>query len=215
MTSSSSGRDGAAEVSPLAVFTHGAHGTTAVHPVPDQEFDDVLPSLLLDVREAFLADFRSVFRQFGVTDQQFRVLNILYLSGDLEIGKLARRGRIVAPSMTGILNRMVEIGWVVRKASKGQRWGRVSLTTEGRRLIKRLMPPVEERLAAIEAALGPQHLEMLAGLLVKARTVLRGLVVERPETASTDKHRVPSRRSISRKRRTQRKLSSPRPKNRR
>ncbi len=215
MTSSLSGRDGAAEVSPLAVFSHGAHGTTAVHPVPEQEFDDVLPNLLLDVREAFLADFRSVFRQFGVTDQQFRVLNILYLSGDLEIGKLARRGRIVAPSMTGILNRMVEIGWVVRKASKGQRWGRVSLTTEGRRLIKRLMPQVEERLAAIEAALGAQQLETLAELLVKARTVLRGLVVERPETASTDKHRVPSRRSVGRKRRTQRKPSGSRPKSRR
>ena len=212
MTSSLSGKDGAAELSPLAVFTHGTH--ERVRPAQDQEFDDVLPNLLLDVREAFLADFRSVFREFGVTDQQFRVLNILYLSGDLEIGKLARRGRIVAPSMTGILNRMSEIGWVVRKASKGQRWGRVSLTPEGRRLIKRLMPQVEKRLAAIEAALGP-HLEMLANLLLEARTVLRSLVVERPEKASTDEHRVLSRRSVGRKRRTQGKLSASRPKKRR
>jgi homoprotocatechuate degradation regulator HpaR len=215
MTSSLSGKDGAAEPSPLAVFTHGAHETTAVHPTPDQEFDDVLPNLLLDVREAFLADFRSVFRRFGVTDQQFRVLNILYLSGDLEIGKLARRSRIVAPSMTGILNRMVEIGWVARKASKGQRWGRVSLTTEGRKLIKRLMPPVEERVAAIEAALGPQHLAMLAELLAKARTVLRALLVESPDRPSTDKHRAPSGRSTSRKRGTRRKRSGSRPRNRR
>src|SRR4249919_881379 len=99
MTSALGGKDGAAELSPLAVFTHGTH--ERVRHALDEEFDDVLPNLLLDVREAFLADFRSLFRQFGVTDQQFRVLNILYLSGDLEIGKLARRGRIVAPSMTG------------------------------------------------------------------------------------------------------------------
>jgi homoprotocatechuate degradation regulator HpaR len=212
MTTSLTAKDGAAELAPLAVFAHGTH--ERVGPAQDEEFDEVLPNLLLDVREAFLADFRSVFRQFGVTDQQFRVLNILYLSGDLEIGKLARRGRIVAPSMTGILNRMSEAGWVVRKVSKGQRWGRVSLTAEGRRLIKRLMPPVEERVAAIEAAFGP-HLEMLASLLVEARTVLRSLVVERPEKASTDKHLVPNRRTISKKRGTRRKLSGPRSKSKR
>jgi homoprotocatechuate degradation regulator HpaR len=214
MTTSLDGKDSGAEHTPLAVFTHGAHGTTTV-PVPEQEFDDVLPNLLLDVREAFLADFRSVFRRFGVTDQQFRVLNILYLSGDLEIGRLARRSRIVAPSMTGILNRMVEIGWVARKASKGQRWGRVSLTAEGRRLIKQLMPPVEERLAAIEAALGAHDLETLADLLAKARTVLRGLVKESRETTSTDKRRVPRKRSIKKRRGTQRNLSGSHPKNKR
>jgi len=103
MTTSLGGKDGASEHSPLAVFTHG---TKAARAAPEEYFDDVLPNLLLDVRETFLADFRSVFREFGVTDQQFRVLNILYLSGDLEIGKLARRSRIVAPSMTGILNRL-------------------------------------------------------------------------------------------------------------
>jgi homoprotocatechuate degradation regulator HpaR len=216
MTTSLDGKDRVAEHTPLAVFTHGAHGSTAVvHRARDLDFDDVLPNLLLDVREAFLADFRSVFRQFGVTDQQFRVLNILYLSGDLEIGKLARRSRIVAPSMTGILNRMVEIGWVARKASKGQRWGRVSLTAEGRKLSKRLIPPVEERVAAIEAALGPEHLEMLAELLVKARTALRSLIAESPRTAATTKHRVPKRRSISTNRGTRRKVSDPPPKKQR
>jgi homoprotocatechuate degradation regulator HpaR len=191
MTTSLGGKDAAVEHSPLAVFTQGTKAARA----PEEYFDDVLPNLLLDVRETFLADFRSVFREFGVTDQQFRVLNILYLSGDLEIGKLAWRSRIVAPSMTGILNRMVQIGWVARKASKGQRWGRVSLTAEGRRLIKRLMPRVEERLAAIEAALGSQHIRMLAELLVEARTVLRSFIAESPRTPSPKKNRAPTRRN--------------------
>ncbi len=206
MTTSLGGKDRAAERSPLAVFTHGI---PAAPTAPDEYFDDVLPNLLLDVREAFLADFRSVFREFGVTDQQFRVLNILYLSGDLEIGKLARRSRIVAPSMTGILNRMVQIGWLARKASKGQRWGRVSLTGEGRRLIKRLMPRVEERLAAIEAALGSQHIKMLAQLLVEARAVLRSFIADSPRTPSTSRHSRPNRRS---RELGKRKSSGPRPK---
>jgi homoprotocatechuate degradation regulator HpaR len=186
----------------------GVHAIgTLAHPPEDESGDDVLPNLLLDVREGFLGTFRSIFRQFGVTDQQFRVLSILNIAGDLEIGKLARRGRIVAPSMTGILDRMVEIGWVTRKASKGQRWGVVSLTAAGRRLIRQLQPLVDERLETFETTLGLEQLETLGDLLQRARTILRDLVLTSPETASTDEVRVPRRRGSSRKR-------GPRPKSR-
>ena len=89
----------------------------AGHPAPGQDrFDDVLPNLLLDVREAFLNGFRPVFRMFGVTDQQFRVLSVLHYSGDLEISKLARRCRIIGPSMTGSPSARA---WVNRSRSAG------------------------------------------------------------------------------------------------
>ncbi len=205
MMSSRNAGDSAAELLPLADMPV-SQGIKALSPEIDENGDDVLPNLLLDVREGFLGSFRSLFRQYGVTDQQFRVLSILLKTGDLEIGKLARRGRIVAPSMTGILDRMVDIGWVTRKTSQGQRWGVVSLTDTGRRLIKQLQPRANERVAAIEAALGPQQLAILAELLAKTRTVLRNLVVPDPETPSKDEYRVRGRRKASTKRATQPRL---------
>jgi DNA-binding MarR family transcriptional regulator len=162
--------------------------------------NNVLPNLLLDVREGFLGAFRSVFRQFGVTDQQYRVLSILLLRGDQEISKLARHARIAAPSMTGILDRMTEIGWVTRKISKGQRWGVVSLTAAGRKMTMQLLPKAEVRFASFEAALGLEQLEMLGELLLKARSVLRDMVASGKETASTEESRLPGKRRSGKKR---------------
>jgi homoprotocatechuate degradation regulator HpaR len=154
--------------------------------------------MLLDVREGFLAVFRPVFRQFGVTDQQFRVLSILHIAGDTEISKLARRCRIVAPSMTGILNRMVENGWVVRKGSEGQRWGVIALTAKGRKLIKALQPRVDEHVAAITAALGVEQLGILVKQLVNARTVLSYLAPCNGKSPLVATERAQASRRISR-----------------
>lgn len=186
-------RTGAAAPSPLAATPASGLGTP-LRPEVDENGDDVLPNLLLDVREGFLSAFRSLFREYGITDQQFRVLSILNKAGDLEIGKLARRGRIVAPSMTGILDRLVETGWVTRKASKGQRWGVVALTAAGRRLIMEIQPQADERVAAMQAALGPRQLELLRDLLARTRTVLRDLAASSPDGQAKKEKRTADRR---------------------
>ncbi|MEQ1580699.1 MAG: MarR family transcriptional regulator [Steroidobacteraceae bacterium] len=179
----------------------------------DDAENDVLPNLLLDVREGFLGAFRSVFREFGITDQQYRVLSILHRKGDLEISRLARHARIAAPSMTGILDRMTDIGWVVRKVQKGQRWGVVGLTAAGRRLIVQIAPMAARRFASFEAALGLHQLEQLGELLVKARAVLRDLVASGPQDSEAAAKRVSRKRKISKKPRAKR--SGPRSKDRR
>ncbi len=175
-------------------------GSHEVHPAPgDDRFDDVLPNLLLDVREAFLTSFRPVLRQFGTTDQQFRVLSILHLSGDLEISKLARRCRIIGPSMTGILNRMAAIGWVTRKPLKGQRWGAISLTAAGRNLIQQLQPQIDSRNAAFSTAMGTAQLAVLVELLVRARDTARNLRLPGPKLPSRAGSTASRRRKAGRK----------------
>jgi homoprotocatechuate degradation regulator HpaR len=178
---------------------------------PGQDrFDDVLPNLLLDVREAFLTGFRPVFRQFGVTDQQFRVLSVLYSSGDLEISKLARRCRIIGPSMTGILDRMVALGWVARKPLKGQRWGAISLATSGRNLIQQLQPHADKRTAAFSAAMGTTQLAVLVELLVKARDTASKLEVPSTELPSGRRKGALRSRKVGRKPRAQTRRSGKR-----
>jgi homoprotocatechuate degradation regulator HpaR len=170
------------------------------NPGPGQDrFDDVLPNLLLDVREAFLSGFRPVFRRFGVTDQQFRVLSVLHSSGDLEISKLARRCRIIGPSMTGILDRMTAIGWVTRKPLKGQRWGAISLTASGRKLIQQLQPEADNRANAFSTAMGTAQLAVLVELLVKARETAGSLDLPGADLPAKAGSRAPRRRQTASK----------------
>jgi homoprotocatechuate degradation regulator HpaR len=203
--------------------THGSRITAskAVEPSivrsgkDDDAENDVLPNLLLDVREGFLGAFRSVFREFGITDQQYRVLSILHRKGDLEISKLARHARIAAPSMTGILDRMTEIGWLTRKVPKGQRWGVVGLTAAGRRLIVQVSPKAVRRFASFEAALGLQQLGQLGELLMQARAVLRDLVESGPQASKAVRKRVSRTNKTSKKPGARAARSGPRPKDRR
>ncbi len=191
-----------------AAGSGGTPETATGSPGPGQDrFDDVLPNLLLDVREAFLSGFRPVFRRYGVTDQQFRVLSVLHSSGDLEISKLARRCRIIGPSMTGILNRMTALGWVTRKSLKGQRWGAISLTASGRKLIQQLQPQADNRSNAFSTAMGTAQLAVLVELLVKARDTAGSLDLPGTESPANARSRAPRRRQTSSKQRAKAKGS--------
>jgi hypothetical protein len=103
---------------------------------------------------------------------------------------------------------MTEIGWVIRKIQKGQRWGLVGLTASGRKLIVQIAPMVIRRFATFEAALGQQQLEQLGELLLKARTALRDMLATSPKDSSAGVDRAPRRRKTS-------KAAGARPKDRR
>ena len=89
-----------------------------------------LPMLLLQAREAVMAQFRPILNAHGVTEQQWRVLRALWqseASEPLEPRQLSDACQIVGPSLAGVLKRMEETGWVQRaKMASDQRRVRVS-----------------------------------------------------------------------------------------
>ena len=50
-----------------------------------------LPIALLRAREAVMAYFRPHHRKGGITEQQWRVIRVLYLDGETDATTLARR----------------------------------------------------------------------------------------------------------------------------
>lgn len=123
-----------------------------------------LPGLLLQAREALMAQRRPALRAHGLSDQQWRVLRALDRLGTdgMDTGALAKAAFILGPSLTGILERMQRDGLVQRRRSPedARRWV-VYPTDKGQQTIHALAHAIEAQYAHIESVLGRESLQVL------------------------------------------------------
>lgn len=125
-----------------------------------------LPRLLLQARESVMAHTRPGLREYGLSDQQWRVLRVLGEHGVLETGRVAREALILGPSLTGMLGRMARDGLIERTQDPAdQRRTVVGLTTQGRKTVAKLAHLIEAHYALMEQSLGKQKLAQLYALL--------------------------------------------------
>ena len=119
-----------------------------------------LPHLLLRSRETLMAHFRPLLTTHNLTDQQWRILRELAEQGPLEPRQLGEACSISSPSIAGVLLRMEEAGLVSReRMAHDQRRVTVALKPKSRRILQRLVPLVEARYQALEAALGTRSMQ--------------------------------------------------------
>lgn len=125
-----------------------------------------LPQLMLQAREALMAQFRPILNENGVTEQQWRIVRALLMRGPLEPRQLCELCQISSPSIVGVLLRMEEAGLVVReRMADDQRRVRVSVTARSRRMGQRMIPAIEECYAAIEHKVGVETLQQAYDVL--------------------------------------------------
>lgn len=125
-----------------------------------------LPQLMLQAREALMAQFRPILNAHGVTEQQWRIVRALLESGPLEPRQIVEVCRISSPSLAGVLARMDEQGLVQRERMENDlRRVRVSLTAKSRGLAARMAPGIEAAYAQIEQELGARAFERLLAQL--------------------------------------------------
>jgi homoprotocatechuate degradation regulator HpaR len=114
-----------------------------------------LPQLMLQAREALLAQFRPILNEHGLTEQQWRILRALLINGPLEPRQLSEACQISSPSITGVLLRMEEAGLVERRRMHDdQRRLLVSVTPRSRQLGRRIFPAIDAQYARIEEIVG-------------------------------------------------------------
>jgi homoprotocatechuate degradation regulator HpaR len=125
-----------------------------------------LPQLMLQAREALMAQFRPILNEYGVTEQQWRIIRALLTHGSLEPRQLCELCQISSPSIVGVLLRMEEAGFVDReRMADDQRRVRVSVTARSRQLGRRMIPLIEERYASIEKQVGVETLQQAYDVL--------------------------------------------------
>jgi len=88
--------------------------------------------------------YRKVFKEHGITEQQWRILRVLWEINECTSAELAKKTLLPSPSMVGIIDRMSAKNLVSRNRSEqDRRIVHVSLTDKGRTLQDKLMPQVD------------------------------------------------------------------------
>jgi len=119
-----------------------------------------LPLVLLQARERVLSHFRPILNAHGITEQQWRIVRVLYEKPSLEPREIVELCRISSPSMAGVLARMQELGLVHRRrVDHDQRRVRVSLTPRARAMAARMAPQIEATYRRIEQRIGEHFSE--------------------------------------------------------
>ena len=96
---------------------------------------------LLQARESTMFLFRPMLRQFGLTDQQWRVIRGLATNKQIEAFELSQQSMILPPSLTRILKNLEEKGFVKRSTDIGdQRKVLVSLSARGQKKYQQVVP---------------------------------------------------------------------------
>lgn len=133
-----------------------------------RDFKHSLPMELMRAREAAMARFRPMLRDHGLTEQQWRVIRALVDAGGAEVGELARKSCLLAPSLTRILQHLEARSLIKRtRNSTDNRRAIISLTASGRRLFNKIGPRLESLYSVIEDEFGIERLEALYTLLAE------------------------------------------------
>ena len=121
-----------------------------------------LPLLLLQAREAVMDHFRPLLREHGVSEQQWRVIRALKSEGLLEMGRLAELCSLHGPSLTGMLGRMEQAGYVSRaRRPEDQRVVVVAMCPAAERLFEAMREGMQAQYRLLEQKLGRQDLARL------------------------------------------------------
>ena len=99
-----------------------------------EQFTRSLPMMLYRSLDVLMPRFRRIFSDFGLTEQQWRVLRVLWEQQDVTLNELSGVTLIPAPSLVGVVDRLQAMGLVERRRSDADRRKVYVLATrEGRR----------------------------------------------------------------------------------
>lgn len=126
----------------------------------DLELADALHSVAIRL----LRSVRHVDQSSGLSPARLSALSVLVFAGPLTVGKLAAAEGVKSPTMTGIVNGLVEDGLADRRAgSTDNRSVEVVVTAKGRRLFNAARRRRVEAVADLLKPLSRRDRERLAG----------------------------------------------------
>jgi DNA-binding MarR family transcriptional regulator len=135
---------------------------------PPRFVDDYLGHLLGQANHALYKKFDAQVRAAGLSSIEWRVLATLHDGAPLTVSQLAHEVLAKQPTVTKLVQRMADQGWVALQADPGdQRRTLVAATAAGRRLVRPLVDKARAHEAAILRTLGPAEQNALKKVLVK------------------------------------------------
>jgi len=113
---------------------------------------------MLPIRQMLIAS--------GITEQQWRILRVLYEQGPLDATPLAEQACLLMPSLTRIIQSMVKKGLVTRVSREDDRRRQnIEITKQGRAIIEENLDEASLIAKRFETLLGKQQLKALLAAL--------------------------------------------------
>jgi len=131
-----------------------------------QEFSHSLPMMLYRTLDAVMPRFRRIFSEFGLTEQQWRVLRVLWQHEQIAFRELADLTLIPPPSLVGVVDRLTKSGLARRSRSISDRRNVfVQATSKGQALEAKVRPRVDKAYAELRSSVNAKTWDaLIAGL---------------------------------------------------
>lgn len=130
--------------------------------------DDYLAYLLARASHLISSEFHAVVEANGLSLMEWRVMASLSGKDALSVGELADIVLAKQPTVTKLVGRMEEAGWVRRvDAAHDKRQSLVSLTPMGQRKVKPLLDKARAHEQGVVSQLGTRETDRLKQLLMQ------------------------------------------------
>ena len=131
-------------------------------------FSTSLPMQLYKALDAIMPEYRNLFYKYDLTEQQWRILRVLWTENNITVAQLSKITLLPAPSLGGILDRLVKKNLLIRNRSdKDRRQVQISLTTKGQELQQLVAPSVLAIHSRLKARVSNEEWQSLERLLKK------------------------------------------------
>jgi homoprotocatechuate degradation regulator HpaR len=125
--------------------------------------------------------FRRIFNEFGLTEQQWRVLRVLWEHEEIAFRDLSETTLIPAPSLVGVVDRLGKQGLVARKRSETDRRNVfVHATDKGRELHRVVRPRVDDAYAELRGSVDAEEWRQLMRGLERIASLEQEVPAQRP-----------------------------------
>lgn len=132
------------------------------------DFTSSLPMLLNRSLDAIMPPYRDLFQEFGVTEQQWRVLRVLWEQKHLTSAQISNLTLLPSPSLVGILDRLEKKNLVKRlRSTRDRREINIKITNLGRELQSKVMPKVKLIQNQTKEKLSPKEWKQINNILKK------------------------------------------------
>jgi homoprotocatechuate degradation regulator HpaR len=140
-----------------------------------QEFSQSLPMMLYRALDTVMPRFRKIFNEFGLTEQQWRILRVLWEHGEVAFNQLSAATLIPAPSLVGVVDRLTKNGLVERvRSDVDRRKVSVIATRAGMDLESKVSPRVNAAYAELRGAMDAQEWQQLIDALETVASIETG-----------------------------------------
>lgn len=109
------------------------------------KFEKSLPMMLHRTLDVIIPRYRTIFKQHHISEQQWRILRVLWEENHCTTAQLSSKSLLPAPSMVGIIDRMIAKDLIIRERSEDDRRKvYVRLTPQGNRLQAQITPQIDK-----------------------------------------------------------------------